>query len=129
MNSIASAASAEWRKAYNLHIRSAQWRNTRKTLFKMRGKRCEVCGSSASQLELHHLTYERMGRESAKDLLIVCPDCHTREDRKRANVQTAKRESKRMNAAFDTWCENRGVEQPDEYEWAKFVNWMDRQGE
>ena len=129
MNSVVRPSSVEWRKAYEAHIKSAQWRGTKEALFKLRGKKCEVCGESGPRLELHHLTYERIGKELAKDLLIVCPECHEKEDRKRATVQAVKREGKRLDAAFATWCDKRGVEEPDEYEWERFNDWMERQGE
>jgi hypothetical protein len=28
------------------------------------------------RLDVHHLTYERLGRESPDDLLVLCRDCH-----------------------------------------------------
>ena len=27
-------------------------------------------------MNLHHLTYERLGRENISDLRVLCPDCH-----------------------------------------------------
>lgn len=30
----------------------------------------------AYRLEVHHLTYERLGREADDDLIVLCPSCH-----------------------------------------------------
>lgn len=38
---------------------------------------CEACGDSLARLEVHHLTYERFGRESVADLQALCARCHT----------------------------------------------------
>lgn len=38
-------------------------------------KWCEGCGQNIP-LQLHHLTYERLGRELDKDLLALCERCH-----------------------------------------------------
>lgn len=40
---------------------------------------CEGCGRKKSDeivLQVHHLTYERLGREEDRDLLAVCDECH-----------------------------------------------------
>lgn len=37
-------------------------------------RQCAVCGSNAYQL--HHITYERLGREKPGDLLPLCHDHH-----------------------------------------------------
>ena len=37
--------------------------------------RCQQCGATAN-LEVHHWTYERFGRELMSDLGTLCYDCH-----------------------------------------------------
>jgi hypothetical protein len=39
---------------------------------------CEDCGKSGKgiALDLHHLTYERFGRELPEDVLLICRECH-----------------------------------------------------
>jgi 5-methylcytosine-specific restriction endonuclease McrA len=37
---------------------------------------CEMCGQSNVTLQVHHLTYERLGREKDDDLVAVCVPCH-----------------------------------------------------
>ena len=36
----------------------------------------EVLTPHAYRLEVHHLTYERIGREHPDDLIVLCPQCH-----------------------------------------------------
>lgn len=38
--------------------------------------RCQVCGAGNRVLDVHHKTYERLGFESADDLIVLCRDCH-----------------------------------------------------
>jgi hypothetical protein len=47
-------------------------------LIRLRGRKCEKCGGetmSLEQLQLHHKTYERLGRELISDLQLLCADC------------------------------------------------------
>lgn len=62
--------------AYELHMRSKEWRKFRAAILRMRGRKCEKCGTRDKQLELHHKTYDRLGRELASDVKILCVDCH-----------------------------------------------------
>ena len=39
---------------------------------------CEVCGSDGP-LQVHHLTYARVGKERDDDLLVLCDECHARQ--------------------------------------------------
>jgi len=114
------------KKQYDSYIRSSRWKNIRQSVFKMRGKKCEICGTVSVPLEIHHTTYERLGKESPKDLLIVCHECHKKEDQKRATSNAIKKESNRLDRAFETWCDKRDRE-PDEIEWDHFNRWLECQ--
>lgn len=59
---------------YLSYINSGKWRNKSKRIRKKRGA-CEHCGS-IHRLQVHHLTYERLGNELPSDLLVLCRDCH-----------------------------------------------------
>ncbi|MHA2279334.1 MAG: hypothetical protein ACXAC5_00375 [Promethearchaeota archaeon] len=62
-------------KLYKDYIKSPEWEN-RKTQFKSRHpKRCFVCNSSR-QVELHHLSYIRLGNETDEDLCWLCLPHH-----------------------------------------------------
>jgi hypothetical protein len=39
------------------------------------GFRCEQCGAR-TVLDVHHLTYENVGRERDEDLIVLCRRCH-----------------------------------------------------
>jgi 5-methylcytosine-specific restriction endonuclease McrA len=82
-----------------------------------------VCGTTNVSLQVHHITYARLGNELPSDLLVVCFDCHRRKDGERDRETQRKREEARTNRAFNTWCEKRGMED-SEYEWDLFVEWI-----
>lgn len=118
-----------WRARYNAHIKSARWKNM--NLCRLRGGRCERCPSTLG-LELHHKTYERLGRELMSDLEILCSSCHAKADKERENVGIVKSrialeeaglntfatkkygddwqyycEEERVSEEFDSWLENK----------------------
>jgi phage terminase large subunit GpA-like protein len=53
------------------------------TVRKRAGWRCERCGERTRRLEVHHLTYERFGRELLMDLQALCEPCHKIADAER----------------------------------------------
>jgi hypothetical protein len=120
-------AALEWRRKYDAHIRSAKWKNIRRDLFRMRGQKCEECGKTSPTLEVHHLTYDRLGNELSRDLKIVCRQCHKEEDKKREHAVAIKRETRRFNNAFNTWYERKyGCESyyAGQAEWEEFQDWI-----
>ena len=46
------------------------------------GHRCENCDERSS-LQVHHLTYARLGREIDEDLVVLCRMCHANEHKDR----------------------------------------------
>ncbi len=118
----------EWRKKYQAHMKSSRWKNTRLALFKLRGKKCEACGSNHPSLEVHHITYERLGHERLADLKIVCKACHEEEDRKREAAVRRKKEEARIDRVFATWFEKRTgrsafYARPSDY--GDFASWLE----
>ena len=63
------------RPEYRQYINSREWAAKRKEAFQYHGRKCSTCGSEHN-LEVHHLTYQRLGREKMEDLQILCGDCH-----------------------------------------------------
>jgi hypothetical protein len=124
---------------YKKYIGSVKWRNIRKALFKIRGKKCEACGYGSATLEVHHLTYERFGNENLADLKILCKSCHDKADREREAMQQAafeqqkdEWESERDLRAFETFCEKKYGPSPFGYgeaEWEEFEAWRERKSE
>ena|SRR4030067_1418798 len=71
---------------YVEYLKSEHWKETRRRFFErsqrvlmMRRKYgrivCEFC-KKFGKFNLHHKTYERLGRERTTDLIILCDDCH-----------------------------------------------------
>lgn len=75
-----SATQAVGRPQYEAHIGSAAWKTGAARLgeLKASGFRCRTCYASAEEAELqvHHRTYKRFGRERQGDLTTLCVDCH-----------------------------------------------------
>lgn len=66
--------------SYEAYIRSDAWRRSPARLgeLKAAGGRCRLCGRGPREvtIEVHHNTYERLGREEPRDLCAICRDCH-----------------------------------------------------
>ena len=66
----------DWWAWYNLYLNSRKWQKIRARIIQRRLFRCEQCGSR-KQLEVHHLTYKRVGgNEKDDDLEVLCRSCH-----------------------------------------------------
>lgn len=64
------------RRAYRtLYLRSRHWRRARQAAIQRTGGKCADCGSR-QRLDVHHLTYARLGHESPGDLQVLCRYCH-----------------------------------------------------
>lgn len=61
---------------YKAYLKSDKWKKKREQVFSHYGKRCYACRKPARILHVHHLTYERLGRELMSDLLPLCVPCH-----------------------------------------------------
>lgn len=60
---------------YRAYLDSDGWRRRRNRRLRLAGYTCSRCGSKRS-LEVHHNTYERLGKEWDQDLDVLCRDCH-----------------------------------------------------
>ena len=63
------------RAAYLDYLRSPEWKAKRRRAIERAGHACEICGKTG-RLEVHHTTYERLGKERLSDLVVVCRSCH-----------------------------------------------------
>jgi 5-methylcytosine-specific restriction endonuclease McrA len=61
---------------YQSYLRSPEWKAIRAAAIARAAYRCERCGTGGLRLQVHHLTYERLGREEPRDLKVVCKPCH-----------------------------------------------------
>lgn len=60
---------------YEEYLQTIHWQQVRAAAFAMHGHRCFVCMKSRG-LEIHHLTYERKGRELPEDTVPLCREHH-----------------------------------------------------
>lgn len=62
-------------RRYSIYLKSVAWKRRRNTALQLAGDRCEIC-KSHNRLQVHHLSYDRLGDELPTDLLVVCDPCH-----------------------------------------------------
>jgi hypothetical protein len=66
---------------YATYLQTAHWSDQRAAALEKSGGRCQWCeqeGTPEAPLDVHHLTYERLGEERAEDLIALCRYCHAR---------------------------------------------------
>ena len=56
---------------YEAYLQSAHWYFMLRLKRESVGNKCEICGSP-HDLQVHHLTYERIGKERLEDLQVLC---------------------------------------------------------
>jgi hypothetical protein len=64
-----------YRPKYDEYMRSKTWKKVRLWRIELAVGKCEKCGGK-NGLEVHHLTYERIGAERKEDLQVLCDSCH-----------------------------------------------------
>jgi hypothetical protein len=65
------------RMPYGVYLRSRHWRWIRAVALDYYGGTCTLCGTE-DEVQVHHRTYDRRGRETLADLTVLCDDCHAR---------------------------------------------------
>jgi 5-methylcytosine-specific restriction endonuclease McrA len=66
-------------RVYVRYLASKTWAARRARYFRTHEKMCRACGARSGPrraIHLHHLTYERLGKERNADLLPLCKTCH-----------------------------------------------------
>lgn len=65
------------RMSYKHYLKSTHWKEfkTNKYNSNPRNYRCYVCGKK-TMLELHHITYENIGKEKLEDCIYLCRNHH-----------------------------------------------------
>ena len=59
------------------YMQSDKWRTLKFSRLMIAQYKCESCGSFHN-LNLHHITYERLTQEALEDVAILCGGCHTK---------------------------------------------------
>jgi hypothetical protein len=63
----------DYRSNYHDYLKSSEWK--RRRLEKLTWEeQCECCWKKAE--EVHHISYERIGKERGNDIKSVCKSCH-----------------------------------------------------
>lgn len=65
-----------WRVRYEEHLSSKAWQELRQQVIARQNGLCR-CGSPGT--DVHHLTYQRLGKEQLEDLELLCRACHQHE--------------------------------------------------
>ena len=65
---------------YAKYLQSPAWQRKRDAVIQRDGVQC-ICGDQAT--ELHHKTYDNIGKEPLSDLVMLCKGCHKRLHRPR----------------------------------------------
>lgn len=76
---FASTRTQHWagHASYADYLQSPHWRDdVRPAALERAGHKCQVCGKENKTLNVHHNTYERLGRELPTDVVVLCQDCH-----------------------------------------------------
>lgn len=109
---------------YLAYLQSDQWALQRAAALARASYRCKSCGTPVD-LEVHHLTYERLGEELPQDLTVLCATCHTRlhrnDDQRR--LRTARIDGWARKVYGDDW---RDYHDPDDIA-DEFDEWLEDQ--
>lgn len=67
--------SEAWWSLYNEYLLSPEWAERRRKVIEREGGICQGC-MDVDGTQVHHLTYDRVGRELLTDLVLLCDACH-----------------------------------------------------
>lgn len=65
------------RRDYYAYLKSPEWQVCRRMMLDHARHRCQLCNGTR-HLQVHHRTYERLGREHFQDLIVLCDACHAK---------------------------------------------------
>lgn len=70
---IAELRAMDYRAEY---LHTPEWKVTRRSAIFAANHRCQRCGLRVRLLDVHHLSYDRLGDELPADLVVLCRPCH-----------------------------------------------------
>jgi hypothetical protein len=62
------------KEEYRQYLESPHWKNFRKKVYSLI-KHCGACGSKG-QLNIHHISYSKLWKETLDDVVVLCGECH-----------------------------------------------------
>lgn len=75
MSIITCIDTGEVAVSYSAYLRTKHWNMLREKYFTLNKNICCWCGS-VDYVQLHHLNYKNIGKESLDDLVPLCKSCH-----------------------------------------------------
>lgn len=69
------AGDQEFWSEYSVYLKSDEWREKRRRVLERDKHICQGC-LSRTATQVHHLTYEHVGRELLFELVSICDECH-----------------------------------------------------
>lgn len=60
---------------YPEYLETKHWKQVRKAALKAIGHKCQLCGKK-KRLNVHHNNYQCLWKETLRDVVILCRDCH-----------------------------------------------------
>ena len=125
----------EWHKVHQAYLKSDVWAEKRRQVLIRANGKCEgdKCGAivvSDSLLDVHHLTYDRVGgNEKLSDLKALCSSCHQKADKKRDYQVIERRKNRLYQNRLDGYaCKKYGAnwesEQDEEQVEIEFITFL-----
>lgn len=67
-------------KGYNAYLQSEHWKKLRNKRIKWENgiAECSACHKKTTNIQLHHVSYKKLGNERKEDLVALCDECHWR---------------------------------------------------
>lgn len=62
---------------YDEYLKSPHWIEIREKRKEIDNHKCVLC-EAVDNLNVHHITYDRLGYERISDLITLCSNCHTK---------------------------------------------------
>jgi len=66
------------KKRYQEYLKSGEWNHLKDLKLKLCKYKCDGCNESGRVMDVHHITYERIGMELLTDLVVYCRECHSK---------------------------------------------------
>lgn len=92
---------------YLKYIKSPEWFNFRKFVFREKGELCELCASNG--VHVHHKNYSNFRSEKLNDVLVLCKSCHDNiheiKSKKNMSVTSTPIHSNPGSPVFDAFVE------------------------
>jgi hypothetical protein len=62
---------------YHEYLLTPHWQSVRKAALMKAEYKCQVCSKNGARLDVHHNSYENLGKEKESDVIVLCENCHS----------------------------------------------------